>query len=111
MSAQFQISRPAFGCRTLLVFKGCGFRFNPTVLTATTTHDPPCYLHPHALKNRPDRPTRPPPPHRPTPDTRKESHEAAGVGLAPPQVGLPLQLAVIEDREDYLTAIPPAELL
>lgn len=28
-------------------------------------------------------------------------HEAPGVGLAAPQVGLALQLAVIEDREDY----------
>jgi peptide deformylase len=27
--------------------------------------------------------------------------DAPGVGLAAPQVGLPLQLAVIEDREDY----------
>jgi peptide deformylase len=27
--------------------------------------------------------------------------EAPGVGLAAPQVGLPLQLAVIEDREEY----------
>ena len=28
-------------------------------------------------------------------------HEAPGVGLAAPQLGLPLQLAVIEDREEY----------
>jgi peptide deformylase len=28
-------------------------------------------------------------------------HEAPGVGLAAPQLGLGLQLAVIEDREDY----------
>lgn len=28
-------------------------------------------------------------------------HEAPGVGLAAPQVGLALHLAVIEDREDY----------
>jgi peptide deformylase len=28
-------------------------------------------------------------------------HEAPGVGLAAPQVGLALQLAVIEDREEY----------
>ena len=44
------------------------------------------------------------------PDMRETMHDAPGVGLAAPQVGLPLQLAVIEDREDYLTAIPPAEL-
>jgi peptide deformylase len=28
-------------------------------------------------------------------------HEAPGVGLAAPQIGLPIQLAVIEDREEY----------
>ncbi len=28
-------------------------------------------------------------------------YDAPGVGLAAPQVGLPLQLAVIEDREEY----------
>ena len=43
-------------------------------------------------------------------DMRETMHDAPGVGLAAPQVGLPLQLAVIEDREDYLKAIPPAEL-
>ena len=32
---------------------------------------------------------------------RKTMHEAPGVGLAAPQVGLPLQLAVIEDRAEY----------
>ena len=32
---------------------------------------------------------------------RKTMHDAPGVGLAAPQVGLPLQLAVIEDREEY----------
>jgi peptide deformylase len=32
---------------------------------------------------------------------RECMHEAPGVGLAAPQVGLALQLAVIEDREDY----------
>jgi peptide deformylase len=43
-------------------------------------------------------------------DMRETMHDAPGVGLAAPQVGLPLQLAVIEDRDDYLKAIPPAEL-
>jgi peptide deformylase len=43
-------------------------------------------------------------------DMRETMHDAPGVGLAAPQVGLPLQLAVIEDREDYLKAISPAEL-
>jgi len=32
--------------------------------------------------------------------------DAPGVGLAAPQVGLPLQLAVIEDREEYLKDVP-----
>jgi peptide deformylase len=32
---------------------------------------------------------------------RECMHEAPGVGLAAPQLGLPLQLAVIEDREEY----------
>lgn len=32
---------------------------------------------------------------------RKCMHEAPGVGLAAPQVGLSIQLAVIEDREEY----------
>ncbi len=31
-------------------------------------------------------------------------------GLAAPQVGLPLQLAVIEDREEYLKAVPAEDL-
>jgi len=37
-------------------------------------------------------------------------HEAPGVGLAAPQLGLPLQLAVIEDREDYHKDIQEALL-
>jgi peptide deformylase len=32
---------------------------------------------------------------------RETLHKAPGVGLAAPQVGFPLQLAVIEDREEY----------
>src|SRR5690349_13047787 len=32
---------------------------------------------------------------------------APGVGLAAPQVGLPLQLAVIEDRQEYIDKAPP----
>jgi peptide deformylase len=43
-------------------------------------------------------------------DMRETMHDAPGVGLAAPQVGLPLQLAVIEDREEYLKDIPPAQL-
>jgi peptide deformylase len=33
---------------------------------------------------------------------RETMHDAPGVGLAAPQVGIPLQLAVIEDREENL---------
>lgn len=33
-------------------------------------------------------------------------HDAPGVGLAAPQVGLDLQLAVIEDREEYTYGVP-----
>ncbi len=36
--------------------------------------------------------------------------EAPGVGLAAPQLGLPLQLAVIEDREEYHKEVPEALL-
>jgi peptide deformylase len=36
--------------------------------------------------------------------------DAPGVGLAAPQIGLPLQLAVIEDRQEFLTSMPPEEL-
>ncbi len=43
-------------------------------------------------------------------DMRETMHDAPGVGLAAPQVGLSLQLAVIEDSEHLLKAIPPQEL-
>jgi peptide deformylase len=36
--------------------------------------------------------------------------KAPGVGLAAPQVGLPLQLAVIEDREEYHKDVPAEQL-
>src|SRR5580698_262373 len=32
---------------------------------------------------------------------------APGVGLAAPQIGMPLQLAVIEDRREYIEKLPP----
>ena len=35
-------------------------------------------------------------------DMIETMRDAPGVGLAAPQIGLPLQLAVIEDREEYL---------
>jgi peptide deformylase len=38
---------------------------------------------------------------------RETMRDAPGVGLAAPQVGLPLQLAVIEDREEYGKALGP----
>jgi len=41
---------------------------------------------------------------------RETMRDAPGVGLAAPQVGLPLQLAVIEDRADLLKAIAPERL-
>jgi len=43
-------------------------------------------------------------------DMCETMRDAPGVGLAAPQIGLPLQLAVIEDREDLLKAVPPQEL-
>src|SRR5438477_5547358 len=41
---------------------------------------------------------------------RDTMRDAPGVGLAAPQVGLGLQLAVVEDRPDYLTGIAPEVL-
>ncbi|MDP9114576.1 MAG: peptide deformylase [Acidobacteriota bacterium] len=41
---------------------------------------------------------------------RDTMRDAPGVGLAAPQVGLPIQLAVVEDRAEYLTGIAPALL-
>jgi peptide deformylase len=41
---------------------------------------------------------------------RETMNDAPGVGLAAPQVGLPLQLAVIEDREENMKDLSP-ELL
>lgn len=41
---------------------------------------------------------------------RETMRDAPGVGLAAPQVGLPLQLAVIEDREEYLQEVSPEQL-
>lgn len=41
---------------------------------------------------------------------RETMYDAPGVGLAAPQVGLPLQLAVIEDRQEYHRQISPERL-
>jgi len=43
-------------------------------------------------------------------DMRDAMRDAPGVGLAAPQVGLALQLAVIEDREDLLKAFSSEDL-
>jgi peptide deformylase len=39
-------------------------------------------------------------------EMRETMYAAPGVGLAAPQIGEPLQLAVIEDRADYLKGVP-----
>ncbi len=39
---------------------------------------------------------------------RETMYDAPGVGLAAPQVGLPLQLAVIEDKPEYTRDAPAA---
>lgn len=41
---------------------------------------------------------------------RDTMREAPGVGLAAPQIGVPLQLAVIEDRAEYIDGLSEAEI-
>ncbi len=41
---------------------------------------------------------------------RETMYDAPGVGLAAPQVGISLQLAVLEDRADLLQKMPPEQL-
>jgi peptide deformylase len=41
---------------------------------------------------------------------RETMHDAPGVGLAAPQIGLPLQLAVIEDKAEYMHDALPETL-
>jgi peptide deformylase len=43
-------------------------------------------------------------------DMQETMRDAPGVGLAAPQVGVGLQLAVIEDREELLSSLPAEEL-
>jgi peptide deformylase len=43
-------------------------------------------------------------------DMRETMHDAPGVGLAAPQVGLSIQLAVIEDRPESLRDLSPQQL-
>src|SRR3981081_3419505 len=44
-------------------------------------------------------------------DMRETMRDAPGVGLAAPQVGMALQLAVIEDREELWSSLPAQELV
>jgi peptide deformylase len=44
-------------------------------------------------------------------DMKETMRDAPGVGLAAPQVGVSLQLAVIEDREDVLRDLPAQDLI
>jgi len=41
---------------------------------------------------------------------RETMRDAPGVGLAAPQIGLSIQLAVIEDRAEYLSDLSPEQL-
>ncbi len=41
---------------------------------------------------------------------RETMHDAPGVGLAAPQVGVPIQLAVIEDRPELIEKLPVAQV-
>jgi peptide deformylase len=40
---------------------------------------------------------------------RDTMRDAPGVGLAAPQIGISLQLAVIEDPEEYISRLPPGQ--
>jgi peptide deformylase len=42
---------------------------------------------------------------------RETLYDAPGVGLAAPQIGIPLQLAVIEDKAEYHVALSGTELV
>lgn len=41
---------------------------------------------------------------------RETMHDAPGVGLAAPQVGLSLQLVVIEDQAEFIQKLPPEQV-
>ncbi len=43
-------------------------------------------------------------------DMRETLEDAPGVGLAAPQVGVPIQLAIIEDRPEYSRDVPAEQL-
>ncbi len=40
---------------------------------------------------------------------RETMNTAPGVGLAAPQVGVPLRIAVIEDKAEYIEKLPPGQ--
>src|SRR6516164_1992493 len=40
---------------------------------------------------------------------RETMRDAPGVGLAAPQIGMPLQIAVIEDRQEYIDKLAPGQ--
>ncbi len=42
---------------------------------------------------------------------RETMNDAPGVGLAAPQVGMPLQLAVIEDKPEYFAGFSPEQIV
>ncbi len=42
---------------------------------------------------------------------RETMNDAPGVGLAAPQVGMPLQLAVIEDKPEYFAGFSPQQIV
>ena len=41
---------------------------------------------------------------------RETMNDAPGVGLAAPQVGFPLQLVVIEDKQEYFAGLTPEQI-
>lgn len=44
-------------------------------------------------------------------DMRETMYAAPGVGLAAPQIGVPSQVAVIEDREEWIRDLQPQDLI
>jgi peptide deformylase len=40
---------------------------------------------------------------------RETMRDAPGVGLAAPQIGMPLQIAVVEDRQEYIDKLAPGQ--
>jgi peptide deformylase len=42
---------------------------------------------------------------------RETMHDSPGVGLAAPQVGVPLQLVVIEDQPEYIQKLSPEQIV